>query len=109
MKVYVAQYTTIDDIEAEADDPSHPDLDVPMFEAVFADFGPKELRTLQDQCVADWNEFCEAEEDKVTVERITWHDGAWVTPPAGRRYTHFRGDLDGDHLFFITVQETDLL
>lgn len=109
MKVYVAQYTTLDDVQSEADDPSRPDLDEPMFESVFADFGPKELRALQDACVADWNEFCETEDDKVTVEGITWHDGAWMPRPAGRRYTRFRGDLGDEPLFFITVVETELL
>lgn len=109
MNVYVAQYATLDDLEAEADDQSKDaELDVPQFEAVFADWGPAELRTMQEKCIADYNAFCEDDTETLRVEDVKWTDGAWMTPPVGRRYTRFRGDHGGDHLFFITVQEVAL-
>lgn len=108
MKVYVAQFCNHDDIEAEEDDRSPVELDVPQFSRVFAQFGEAERAHLKEAALADLNGVIEMnEEPALSVSDLAWSERS-LSPTADRRFFWIRGEHElGD--IFITVVETDLL
>lgn len=102
--VYIANFASIEDVDAERDDPSW-DLELmasPQFFSMSLNHTRDWVDGVKDAAEEEWEYFGS---ENGTIE---WDDGEWVTPPQGRRNRTLTASLDGVVIGKVIIQAEQL-